>query len=163
MSSSVERVRTAAANAGLEIEIVQMPASTRTATQAAAACDCNVAQIVKSLVFQGADTGELKLFLASGRHQVDMDLARAAAGEPLARADPNRVRARTGFAIGGVAPLGHLQPLPTWIDETLLSFDTVWAAAGAPNAVFSVDPTTLQRATGASVIAMGAARPDISK
>lgn len=129
-----------------------MPASTRTAEEAAAACECDVAQIVKSLIFEGVETGELILLLVSGRHQVNMDKAREAVGEPLKRADIKRVRDETGFAIGGVAPLGHTAPLRTWMDETLLEFDVVWAAAGAPNTVFQVNPSDLKNAIDARAV-----------
>lgn len=149
MAKSVDRVLQAAAAAGLVIEILKMPASTRTAEDAAAACGCDVAQIVKSLIFKGAESGSLKLLLLSGRHQADMALAAAAIGERLVRADPKRVRVETGFAIGGVAPLGHFTPVPCWMDKTLLTFGTVWAAAGAPDSVFEVDPRALQAAIGA--------------
>lgn len=149
MSRSVDRVLQATEASGLDIRVRKMPASTRTAEDAAAACGCDVAQIVKSMIFEGAETGALKLLLVSGRHQADLALAAAAVGEPLGRADPKRVRAETGFAIGGVAPLGHLTPVPCWIDETLLAFETVWAAAGAPDTVFETDPRALQAATRA--------------
>jgi len=128
-----------------------MPASTRTAEEAAAACGCAVGQIVKSLVFQGNRSGRLYLLLVSGANRVDMAKAAAQAGEPLDRADPRLVRERTGFAIGGVAPIGHLEPCPVLMDEDLLAYEVVWAAAGAPNAVFSVDPAKLQQATQACV------------
>ena len=107
MSSSIERVEQAARDAGLAIEVKRMGASTRTAEEAAAQCGCAVGQIVKSLVFQGEQSGRLYLFLVSGAHQLDPDKAAALVSERLARADPRRVRDETGFAIGGVSPLGH--------------------------------------------------------
>ena len=149
-ADSVARVQAALAAAGLSAQVLRMPASTRTAAEAAAACGCLEAQIVKSLVFEGETTGRLVLLLVSGAHQADPALAAAAAGEPLRRADPKRVRAETGFAIGGVAPLGHLAPLPVWIDETLLAHAQVWAAAGAPDAVFPIAPADLAAAAGAT-------------
>lgn len=127
-----------------------MPSETRTAAQAAAAADCALDQIAKSILFQGAERGRLYLFLTAGGNQVDPAAAAALAGEALARADADTVRAVTGFAIGGVAPLGHLTPLPTWIDPRLLDFPVVWAAAGTPRHIFPIDPTALQRATGAT-------------
>ena len=151
MTSSTHRVLGAAEATGLPIEVVTMPASTRTAEEAAAACGCAVGQIVKSLVFQGRGSGRLYLLLVSGSNMVDMDKAAAHAGEKLDRADPRLVRERTGFAIGGVAPIGHMEPCPVLMDEDLLQYETVWAAAGAPNAVFSVDPAKLQQATKARV------------
>ena len=137
MSKSVNRVKAAAEAAGLTVEILRMPDSTRTAAEAAAACGCDVAQIVKSLIFKGGESGALKLLLVSGANQVDLEKAAALVGEPLERADPKEVREITGFAIGGVSPLGHMSPVETWMDETLLGFGTVWAAAGAPNAALS--------------------------
>lgn len=150
MPSSIDRVRAAAEDAGLDITIRTMPESTRTADEAAQACGCTVAQIVKSLVFEVTETGELVLLLVSGIHQADMAKAAALAGQALKRADPRRVREVTGFAIGGVAPIGHLSPLRCWIDQTLLEYDTVWAAAGAPNAVFAADPAALSIAARAA-------------
>ena len=154
MSKSVNRVKAAAEAAGLTVEILRMPDSTRTAAEAAAACGCDVAQIVKSLIFKGGESGALKLLLVSGANQVDLEKAAALVGEPLERADPKEVREITGFAIGGVSPLGHMSPVETWMDETLLSFGTVWAAAGAPNAVFEASPDALKKAAGAAVAAL---------
>ncbi|MFK7944131.1 MAG: YbaK/EbsC family protein [Paracoccaceae bacterium] len=150
MSKSVKRVQRAAVDLGLSIEVKRMGASTRTAEDAANACGCEVARIVKSLIFTGEDSGDLVLLLVSGANRVDMDKASAAVGEPLARADANDVRARTGFAIGGVSPIGHLTAPKIWIDKTLMQFETVWAAAGAPDAVFEITPAELVAATGAT-------------
>lgn len=149
MSKSVKRVEKALIDAGLTTEIKRMPESTRTAEEAALACECAVGQIVKSLIFQGKETDQMKLLLVSGDHQVDMDVVKSTIGEELGRADPRAVREVTGFAIGGVSPIGHLTPLATFMDEHLLTFDSVWAAAGAPNAVFDIDPQTLLEMTGA--------------
>lgn len=149
MSKSVKRVAQAAKALGLSITIVRMGESTRTAEDAARACGCEVARIVKSLIFQGQTSGDLILLLVSGAHQVDLAIAAAATGEPLARADASDVRARTGFAIGGVSPIGHLTTPKIWLDETLLTFPTVWAAAGAPDAVFEISPQDLVQATSA--------------
>ena len=151
---STERVRAAAAAAGLTLDIHEMPQTTRTAEEAAAACGTSVAQIVKSLVFRKAESGEPVLILVSGANRVEQTAIKAAIGEALDRVDANQVRALTGFAIGGVAPLGSLTPLATFIDADLMQFQTVWAAAGAPNAVFKVDPRALAEATGAKVVAV---------
>jgi prolyl-tRNA editing enzyme YbaK/EbsC (Cys-tRNA(Pro) deacylase) len=138
----------AATAAGLDVDVVEYPAETRTAVQAADAVGCKVDQIVKSMVFD-AD-GELVLALTSGANQVDADrLADLAGVVSCGRADPDVVRSVTGFAIGGVAPIGHLQPIRTWIDPHLLTFDEVWAAAGSPRHVFPVEPATLASLTGA--------------
>ncbi len=152
MSKSVKRVEQAARAAGLDLNVLRMPGSTRTASDAAQACRCSVSQIVKSMIFLGAESGSLKLLLVSGAHEVDLMQVREIIGEELLRADPKRVRAETGFAIGGVSPIGHLVPIETWIDSSLLGHDLVWAAAGAPDAVFSVAPAALQAATGAREI-----------
>lgn len=150
MSKSVKRVEKAAAAAGLEITVRRMPESTRTAADAAAACGCDVGQIVKSMIFEGAVSGDLKLVLVSGDHDLALDQAAGVFGEALRRASPERVRAETGFAIGGVAPIGHLTPIDTWMDGHFEQFDTLWAAAGAPNAVFETTPKALQKVTNAT-------------
>jgi len=149
LPASAKRVADAAGAAGLAITIVEMPDSTRTAAEAAAACGCTPAQIVKSLVFAGATSGKPYLLLVSGENRVDEDGMAAFLGEPLARPNGRAVRDITGYAIGGIPPLGHTTPIPTVIDERLLDFDTVWAAAGTPRCVFSVDPARLAAATGA--------------
>ena len=151
MSKSVRRVEAAAAAAGQEIQVVRMPEATRTAEEAAKACGCDVAQIVKSLIFRGAETGALKLLLISGARQADLAKAAKIVGEPLERADARLVRDETGFAIGGVAPIGHKAPISTWIDKSLLGYGTVWAAAGAPNAVFEIAPDRLVEIADATV------------
>ena len=147
MSKSLERVRAALAAAGLEARILA-PGPSRTAEAAAAACGCALDQIVKSLVFQGA-SGTLYLFLTAGGNRVDMDRAAAVAGETLERADAARVRALTGFAIGGVAPLGHLTAPVILADPRLRDFEVVYAAAGTPDHVFAVEPGALFAATQA--------------
>jgi len=149
-SGSIERVEKAARGAGLDIEVKRMGASTRTAEEAARQCGCDVGQIVKSLVFEGERSGRLYLFLVSGANQLDLGKAAASTGEPLKRADPRRVRDETGFAIGGVAPIGHQISIATFADETLLGYDRVWAAAGAHDAVFAADPSALVKAAEAT-------------
>ena len=152
--SSTGRFENAARAAGLEITVHRMPESTRTASEAAAACGTSPAQIVKSLVFRLADSGETVLFLVSGKNRVDETKVASEIGDRLARADADYVRSVTGFAIGGVAPLGSLTPLRTFMDRDLLAFDRIWAAAGAPNAVFFITPQALAEATGATIIAV---------
>ncbi len=154
LPESARRVEAAAAALGLTIDIRDMPQSTRTAADAAAACGCAVGQIVKSLIFRGANSNAPLLLLVSGQNRVDEALAGQAIGEALTRADAAFVRAMTGFAIGGIPPFGHASPIPTYIDPQLLTFDVVWAAAGTPSAVFSVDPRVLAAATGAKPIRM---------
>lgn len=150
-SGSIARVTEAARAAGIHIEIRRMGASTRTAAEAAGQCGCAVAQIVKSLIFQGERSGRLYLFMLSGEHLLDLVKAAALAGEPLKRADPRHIREVTGFAIGGVSPIGHLAAIPAYADETLLGFDRIWAAAGAHDAVFAAEPASLIAAAGATV------------
>lgn len=152
--SSVERVRAAAIAAGLDIEIVEMPGSTRTAEDAAAACGCSVGEIVKSLVFRGTTSDEPVLLLVSGANRVDERAVAATIGEKLGRADADWVRLVTGFAIGGVSPLGHTAPVRTFMDQDLLGYARVWAAAGSPRSVFAVTPDALKAATSAEIIAM---------
>jgi len=149
---STDRLKAAAEAAGLQVEIREMPRSTRTAAEAAAACGCSVGQIVKSLVFRKTTSGEPVLILVSGKNRVDESAAQAEIGDGLRRVDADAVRDLTGFAIGGVAPLGSLTPLPTFMDRDLMGFETVWAAAGAPTAVFSVDPAALADACRATII-----------
>ena len=151
---STDRVRAAAEAAGLPLKIRETPQTTRTAEDAAAACGTSVAQIVKSLIFRKAESGEPVLILVSGANRVDQTAIKGAIGEALKRIDANEVRTLTGFAIGGVAPLGSLTPLATYMDADLMRFETVWAAAGAPHAVFEVKPQALAEATGASIVAV---------
>ncbi len=148
MSKSLARVIAALSDAGLDTTPVEMLAETRTAQQAADAAGCALDQIVKSILFQG-DSGQLYLFLTAGGNQVDLTRASALAGDALGRAEIDRVRAVTGFAIGGVAPIGHLTPCPTWMDPTLMRFDRVWAAAGTPRHIFPCTPNGLLAASGA--------------
>lgn len=153
---SARRVHAAAGALGLAINILEMDQPTRTAEEAAAACGCGVAQIVKSLVFEGATTGSPYLLLVSGANRVDQAGVAGAIGEALNRPDAAKVRAWTGYAIGGIPPFGHETPVRTFVDEDLLGFAIVWAAAGTPSAVFSVDPNALARAIGARSIKVAA-------
>jgi len=151
MSKSLARVKAALEAAGLTITPLEMPDETRTAQQAADAAKVQLDQIVKSILFAGAASGRLYLFLTAGGNTVAPDRATALAGEPLTRADINTVRSVTGFAIGGVAPVGHLTPVPTWADPRLSDFAEVWAAAGTPRHIFPIAPADLMRITGATV------------
>jgi prolyl-tRNA editing enzyme YbaK/EbsC (Cys-tRNA(Pro) deacylase) len=150
--SSMARVARAAKDAGLEIRILKMTQSTRTAEEAAEAAGCDVSQIVKSLVFENTSTKKLELMLVSGSHNADMDYISERYGLSFARCNVRRVREETGFAIGGVAPIGHLSPIRIYMDRTLLDHERVWAAAGRPDSVFSVDPKALASAIGAEPI-----------
>ncbi len=149
------RVAEAAKTLGLAIDIVQHEAPTRTAEEAAAACGCDVAQIIKSLVFRGKTSGKPYLLLVSGKNRVNEKGVAAHLGEKLERPDATYVREVTGYAIGGIPPLGHATKLDTFVDTDLMDFATVWAAAGTPNTVFEVRPKALADAVGASVIGVG--------
>ncbi len=150
-SPSIARVIEAATAAGISLDIVEFPDGTRTAADAAAAVGCSVDQIVKSMVF-ASETG-LVLALTSGLHRVDTDRLAAALGlQSCGRADADQVRASTGFAIGGVAPFGHLSPVTAVMDPHLFEFDQVWAAAGTPRHVFAIEPAELRTVAGATVV-----------
>ncbi|HEU0058234.1 MAG TPA: YbaK/EbsC family protein [Hyphomicrobiaceae bacterium] len=151
---SVARVREALARLGLATEIREFDASTRTSADAAAAIGCTVAQIAKSVIFRAKTAGQPVLVIASGVNRVDEKKLEAAIGDKIGRADADFVRAATGFAIGGVAPVGHTGPVRIFIDQDLNQYDEIWAAAGSPNAVFRLTPADLQRVTGGTVMAV---------
>lgn len=153
MSKSLRRVRAALQAAGIESDIVEMAEGTRTAEDAARAAGCEVDQIVKSIIFRGEETGHVVLFLTAGGNRVSAAKASALAGQPLGKADAELIRAETGFAIGGVAPLGHLAPVRSHFDPRLLDFATLWAAAGTPRHIFAAAPEALLAATGATTAA----------
>ena len=150
MASAIERFAAAADAAhGLAIEVQQFPEDTRTAQQAADALGCELGQIVKSLIFKADD--EIVLVLTSGSNRVDeAKVAPLFGAVRLGRANADEVRAATGFAIGGIPPCGHTTPLRAVIDQDLLRWGEVWAAAGAPDAVFPLTPQTLVDITGAT-------------
>lgn len=150
MSKSLKRVRAAIEAAGSDIDIRET-ALARTALDAAAALGCDVNQIAKSIVLQGLETGQVVLFITAGGAQVDLERAAALAAEPLGKADARTVRARTGFAIGGVSPLGHLTQTRKWFDRRLMVFDTIWAAAGTPHHVFGLSPTEILQISSAQL------------
>ena len=154
LSPSARKVQAALASLGLECAVVELPASTRSAREAAQAIGCGVEQIVKSLVFRGRRTGKPVLVLASGTNRVDEARLGELASEPVEKASADYVRERTGFAIGGVPPLGHTEPLQTFIDRDLLQYAEIWAAAGTPNAVFKLAPPDLERMTAGHVAAI---------
>jgi prolyl-tRNA editing enzyme YbaK/EbsC (Cys-tRNA(Pro) deacylase) len=142
-SPSVARVRADAAGRGVALDIVRLAAGTRTAADAARACGCEIDQIVKSIAFRVAGSDRHVLFLTAGGNRVDPSKAAALVGAPLEKADAAGVRVRTGFAIGGVSPFGHLTAIDTWLDPKILTYHTVWAAAGTPNHVFAIAPHAL--------------------
>ncbi len=156
LTGSEARVADELSRLGMASEVRVMPASTRSAADAAAAVGCDVSQIVKSVIFRSVPDDEPILVLASGINRVDEGLLAEIVGGPVERATAEFVRARTGYAIGGVPPVGHVQQIPAYLDEDLLAHPVVWAAAGSPRAVFSVAPTDLVRVTGAKVAALAA-------
>ena len=151
LKGSAQRVQAALDAHGLAAEVREFPASTRTSAEAAAAIGCSVGQIAKSLVFRARESDRVVMVIASGANRVDEKAVAARLGEPIGRADADFVRERTGYAIGGVPPVGHREPLPTLIDRDLLGFDEIWAAAGTPNAVFRLRPADLVALTGGDV------------
>ncbi|MXU65824.1 YbaK/EbsC family protein [Oceanomicrobium pacificus] len=153
MSKSLKRVIADAEARGLQIEVLRMDDGTLTAQAAADAVGTTPAQIVKSIIFRDAATDEHVLFLTAGHNRVCPDRAAQVAGIDLAKADAASIRRVTGFAIGGVSPLGHLTPIRTYLDPDILNFDTVWAAAGTPHHLFEIAPDALQKATGATTAA----------
>ncbi|MFC5736094.1 YbaK/EbsC family protein [Sinirhodobacter huangdaonensis] len=148
MSKSLKRVEAALAAAGAAVEIREV-GQARTAAEAAEAAGCAVDQIAKSIIFRGEDSGHVVLFLTAGGNRVSAAKASAVAGQPLGKADADLIRAETGFAIGGVSPVGHLKPVRLFWDPRLAEFDLIWAAAGTPRHIFSIAPAELLRITGA--------------
>ena len=151
MSKSLRRVMAALADAGLQITPLELGPETRTAQQAADAAGCALDQIAKSVIFAGLDSGQAVLFITAGGNQVDVSKASTCAGEPLGKADATLIRAQTGFAIGGVAPVGHLHPIRAFFDSRLLDFDRIFAAAGTPRHIFPISPIELLEISGAQV------------
>ena len=151
------RVRTALLELGLPGDIHRLADSTRTAPEAAAAVGCELGAIVKSLVMRGVRTNEPLLVLVSGDNRADVELIEAAVDEPVERPDAGYVREVTGYAIGGIPPVGHPREIVTFFDEDLHRFETVWAAAGHPHAVFPIAPAALAKAAKARVMRLAAA------
>ncbi len=149
---SAQRVQDALQQLGYSGKVIELESSTRTAAEAAQAAGCEVGQIVKSLVFVLEPAQAPVLILVSGANRVHEKRLGRLLGGTLARADAELVRAVTGYAIGGVPPVGHKTPMPTYIDEDLLQYSTIWAAAGTPNAIFQISPSELVRLSGGQVV-----------
>ncbi len=149
---SARKVQEVLARLGRAFSVVEFDASTRTSADAAAAIGCTVAQIAKSLVFRAKPSGRPVLVIASGANRVNEKKIAAELGEKLGKADADYVRAQTGFAIGGVPPVGHATEPATFIDRDLLQFAEIWAAAGTANAVFRLAPADLVEITGGKVV-----------
>lgn len=154
-AKSAESVQKVLNQLGLDVNVLELPSTTRTALDAAASIGCDLSQIVKSLVFRTKETDRPVVVLASGPNRVDEKQISLQVGECVVKADATYVRQVTGFAIGGIPPVGHIQSIALiYIDEALLTHDEVWAAAGTPNAVFCINTKVLIDITQANVISM---------
>lgn len=154
LKQSAQRVQAVLAERGFDFEAREFPDSTRTSAEAAAAVGCSIGQIAKSLIFRARTSGRPVLVIASGANRVDEKAVSALLGEKIGRADANFVREKTGFSIGGVPPVGHIEAPVILIDENLMDFAEIWAAAGTPNAVFRLKPKDLATLTGGRVAAI---------
>ena len=152
LSASAQKIQDQLKSLGFDYTVIEHAESTRTAQEAADRAGCELGQIVKSLIFKGKDSGKPILVLTSGANRVDEKRLSEYAGEAIGRADADFVRAVTGFAIGGVPPVGHAQTMETYLDEDFLEFATIWAAAGTPNAIFELQTSDLQKMTGGKVV-----------
>lgn len=152
LSPSAQKIQDILRSLGYDYTVIEHAESTRTAQEAAERAGCELGQIVKSLIFKGKESGKPILVLTSGANRVDEKRIAEYAGEPIVRADADFVRTVTGFAIGGVPPIGHAQKMETYLDEDFLQYQTVWAAAGTPNAIFELKTADLQKMTGARVV-----------
>lgn len=154
LSKSAQSIQDALSKRGLEFNVLELPSSTRTANEAAETIRCEVAQIIKSLIFRTKESNKPILILASGINRVNEKAIAIHLGEKIEKADADFTREVTGFAIGGIPPVGHKQPLETFIDEDLLIYKDLWAAAGTPNAVFKLNSTILEALTNGTIISI---------
>ena len=152
LSSSAQKIQGLLNSLGYNYIVIEHAESTRTAQEAADRAGCELGQIVKSLIFKGKESGKPILVLTSGANRVDEKRISGYAGEHISRADADFVRAVTGFAIGGVPPVGHVQKMETYLDEDFLQYQTIWAAAGTPNAIFELKTEDLQKMTDGKVV-----------
>ena len=161
LPKSAASVQEALDKLGLECKVLELPNSTRTALDAASAIGCDIGQIVKSLVFRTKKTGKPVLVLASGPNQVDIKTIEDSVGERITKADADFVREVTGFAIGGIPPVGHKNVIDLiYIDRDLMALDEIWAAAGTPNAVFCIKSQDLLKATSANIVSLSKREPE---
>ena len=151
LSKNSQKVQEYLNNFGLKINVLELTESTRTAQEAAIAAECEVGQIVKSLVFRSGE--DALMFLVSGKNQLDVKKVEGLIGKEISKADADFVKQKTGYVIGGVPPVAFSSPIDTFIDEDLLKFELVWAAAGTPHAIFQINSNDLARLTGGKVIA----------
>lgn len=155
LSKNAEIVQRALCEKGLEFGVVELNASTRTANDAAMTIGCQIGQIIKSLLFLTKETQRPVLVLVSGKNRVNEEAIQRYIGEKISKADADFTREITGFAIGGIPPLGHKNPISfVYIDEDLLQYETLWAAAGTPYAVFSLPAKELQAVTGGKIVSV---------
>jgi prolyl-tRNA editing enzyme YbaK/EbsC (Cys-tRNA(Pro) deacylase) len=152
LSPTAQKVQDLLTTRGFACKVIEYAESTRTSQEAADRAGCTLGQITKSMIFRGQTSSKPILVLTSGANRVDEKRLSDYAGEPIARADPDFVRTVTGFAIGGVPPVGHVQQMETYIDEDLIQYDTIWAAAGTPKAIFELTPADLERMTGGRIV-----------
>jgi len=152
LSPSAQKIQDLLKSLGYNLTVIEHAESTRTAQEAADRAGCELGQIVKSLIFKGKTSNKPILVLTSGANRVDEKRIREYAGEGIGKADADFVRAVTGFAIGGVPPLGHIQKMETFIDEDFLQYPTIWAAAGTPNAIFELPTDVLQKITDGKIV-----------
>jgi prolyl-tRNA editing enzyme YbaK/EbsC (Cys-tRNA(Pro) deacylase) len=152
LSPSAQKVQDQIQALGFDYIVIEHAESTRTAQEAAERAGCQLGQIVKSLIFKGKDSGKPILVLTSGANRVDEKRISEYAGEAIGRADADFVRTVTGFAIGGVPPVSHLQKMETYLDEDFLQYETIWAAAGTPNAIFELKTEDLEKMTNGKVV-----------
>jgi prolyl-tRNA editing enzyme YbaK/EbsC (Cys-tRNA(Pro) deacylase) len=154
LSPTAQRVQDMLKEHGYDLEVIEFTESTRTSQEAAERAGCSLGQITKSLIFKAKESGKPVLVLASGANRVNEGRIGEYMGESIGRADADFVRSVTGFAIGGVPPIGHAQSMATYIDEDLLQYDTIWAAAGTHKAIFKLTPEQLRKMTGGTVAAI---------
>jgi len=154
LSASAKKVQDILNRHGFVCQVVELPEITRTAKEAAQAIGCRVEHIAKSLVFRGKNTHKPILVVASGSNRVNENRLSERVSEPVEMADADFIRDRTGFVIGGIPPIGHSERLETFIDEDLLEYDEIWAAAGNPHAVFKLTPSDLKKMTDGQVISV---------
>lgn len=152
LSTSAQKVQRALQTFGLRLQVQELSQTTRSAAEAAQAIGCQVGQIAKSLIFKTRTSSQPVLVIASGANRVNEKILARDLGEKIERADADFVRRTTGFVIGGVPPVGHTQPIKTYLDEDLWQYETIWAAAGTPFAVFQLTPANLQQITGGKVM-----------
>ena len=152
LSQSALKVQKALNAFGLQLEVIELPASTRTSQEAAQAIGCQVGQIAKSIIFQALTSHRPVMVIASGPNRVNEDVIEVLIGEAIGKADADFVHQRTGFVIGGVPPVGHIEHIETFIDQDLLQYSEIWAAAGTPHAVFRLTPDDLQRITDGMLV-----------